>query len=90
MFFQPLGVKATGQSQLKLKKSDKKLSFSPYSENEKISYRTIVTPQQSEGVSADDALSRPVTALEDFMQCIKHAERLVLAAGSDDLGGQKG
>ena len=70
-------VNATSASEVKIKKSDKKSSFTPFSDDEKKCFRTVATSLSS-STAVDDHLTRPITAIDDFMQAMKYAEDLVV------------
>lgn len=70
---------ATGLSEIKLTKGDKKLAFAAYSEAEKSKYRVQVSPLSCSD-PVDDPGSRPVTALDDFMQAMNYAQLVVKAS----------
>ena len=76
---------ATGSSEIKIKKHDKKSSFTAWSDEEKELYQNFITvscPAASMG-GIDEPVSRPITALDDFMQSTKFAARLVLVSRPD-------
>ena len=61
---------------MKIKKSDKKSAFIPYSPDEKMYFQKLVPPAASVD-AAEDPGKRALTAMDDFMQSMKYAEKVV-------------
>ncbi|CAE7539367.1 unnamed protein product [Symbiodinium sp. CCMP2592] len=69
-------------TELKLKKSDKKSAFVPFSMEEKKMFRKFIVPTCP---TEDDPATRALTALDDFMQAMKYAEHVVKELHGDDV-----